>query len=154
MEMMRLAIVAALACVAIACDSQPQHVDASSVHITRNPGLVVVPKLDRTITDAAIATQLANDIQNLPAFPNGAMNCPVDFGTTYSLAFSSGWSAVASVQGCQTVKLSDGRTLWAWNATKLFTDLGSALGLAQDELIPIPCPAALAGTRCYPQPSQ
>jgi len=90
----------------------------------RQPGLVVVPPLDRSITDKDVAAQLAADITGLPAFPSGSMMCPIDFDTTYTLVFSTtsshSWSAVLSVLGCQSVKLNDGRVLWAVHATKLF----------------------------------
>lgn len=130
----------------------------TGVHITRTPGLLVLPPIDKTITDRTVAGQLADDIHSLPAFPKGPVFCPIDFGTTYDLVFSTlsagaPWSAVVSVLGCRTVKLNDGQTLWAINSPKLFTDLGSALGLAPDELVPRPCPAETAGSRCYPQPS-
>jgi hypothetical protein len=128
-----------------------------AVHITRDPGLVVVPTVNQTITNRGVAGKLASDIEALPAFPKGAFVCPIDFGTSYSLMFSttSGghWSATVFVLGCQPVKLSDSRTLWAMNATQLFADLGAALGLAPDELIPRPCPAAQSDTRCFPQPT-
>ena len=147
--------VAVLFAFAAACSSTDRTV--ISVHITRNPGLVVVPAVDQTITDRAIANQLATDIQDLPTFPNGVFNCPIDFGTTYKLVFTtvsaSTWSATLSVLGCKTVKLSDGRTVWALNATKLFEDLGAALGLAPDEFTPEPCGVAAPGSRCYAQPT-
>lgn len=128
-----------------------------NVRITRTPGLFVLPPLAQTITDRAIAGGLASDIESLPVFPSGIVSCPVDFGTSYTLAFSTAgggaWSAVISVLGCRRVKLSDGRVLSALNASKLFADLGGALDLAPDELIPRPCDGATVGTRCYPQPS-
>jgi hypothetical protein len=53
----------------------------------------------------------------LEMFPSGSMVCPIDFGTTYTFAFSTisshSWTAVLSVLGCQSVKLSDGRVLRA-----------------------------------------
>ena len=131
----------------VAADSR-----VDSVHITRNPGLFVAPPIDRVITDRRTAEILAGDIEALPPFPSGTMFCPIDYGTTYNLAFSSGWSAVVSVRGCQQVAISDGRELWAWGRQKLFSDLGNALGLAPDELVLQPCAPAAAGERCYPQP--
>lgn len=125
-----------------------------AVHITRDPGLFVVPEIDPTITNRDVAGTLAGDIEALPPFPKGAIMCPADFGTTYDLTFSTDsgarWSAVLSALGCRGVDLSNGRTLWAYDASKLFTDLGSALGLAPDELIPRPCPGAAPDSRCYP----
>src|SRR5207302_7953578 len=142
---------------AITCTGQPTDDSVISVHVMRQPGFGVVPPLDRSITDKHVAAQLAADITGLPAFPSGSMMCPIDSDTRYTLVFSSvsshSWSAVLSVLGCQSVKLNDGRVLWAVHATKLFADLGEALGLAPDDLVPRPCNSALPATRCYPQPS-
>ena len=128
-----------------------------AVHITREPGLLVVPQIDQRITNRHVAGTLAGDIEALPPFPKGAIMCPADFGTTYDLAFSAGtggsWSAIVSVLGCREVNLSNGPNLWAYNANKLFTDLGAALGLAPDELIPHVCPPPVSSSRCYPQPT-
>ena len=128
----------------------------TAVHITRNPGLFVLPEIDKSITDRAVAGALAGDIEALPAFPDGAFLCPIDFGTTYDLTFStvsrSSWSAVVSVKGCQGVTLSEGRVRRAFGAVKLFNDLGAALGLAPDELVPMPCPPPAPGAHCYAQP--
>jgi len=128
-----------------------------AVHISRDPGLLVVPQIDQTITNRDVAATLAGDIEGLPAFPPGFISCPVDFGTRYILTFSTVtgqiWSARVSAQGCRGVKLSDGRTLWALPATKLFADLGTALRLAPDEVVPRPCSGAAPGSICYPQPT-
>jgi hypothetical protein len=127
-----------------------------AVHITRDPGLLVIPQIDQTIADRDMAATLAGDIEALPAFPRRVISCPVDFGTSYSLTFSTtraqNWSATVSAQGCRAVRLSDGRMLWALLATKLFADLGAALSLPPDELIPRPCAGVASGSRCYPQP--
>jgi len=126
-----------------------------AVHITRDPGLFVLPQVDQTITNRDVAATLAGDIEALPAFPPRIISCPVDFGTSYTLLFNTTstrhWSATVSAQGCRTVRLSDGRTLWALLTPKLFADLGAALGLAPDELIPRPCVGVASGSRCYPQ---
>ena len=128
-----------------------------AVHITRDPGLLVVPQVDQTITDRNVAGRLAGDIEALPPFPKGGMICPNEIGTTYDLTFSTvsggSWSAVVSVLGCRGVNLSNGRILWAYNANMLFTDFGAALGLASDELIPHVCPPPTPDTRCYSQPT-
>lgn len=151
-----LAILASITTL-VACGTPGPDQTVTAVHITRTPGLFVLPPIDQTIIDRSVARQLAEDINSLPAFPKEPISCPNDFGTTYTLVFSTvsggSWSAVISVLGCRTVKLSDGRTLWALNSPKVFTDLRSALGLAPDELIPQPCPAETPGSRCYPQPS-
>ena len=128
---------------------------APSVQITRTAGLFILPPLASTITNASTVNRLLDDIRQLPPFPAGVMSCPIDFGTSYKLEFKSAGksflTAVISVQGCQGVRLSDGRSLWAANASSLFTDLGAALSLTPGELIPFPCPPPI-GTICYPQP--
>lgn len=127
----------------------------ASVRITRNPGtFILLPPIDRTITDPATVTRLENDIDHLPAFPTGGMSCTIDFFTTYTLVFSNGTTpvltAVVSALGCRVVTLSTGRTLSAARAPWLYTDLGATLGLTMDELQPFPCPA-LNRTVCYHQ---
>ena len=59
-----------------------------SVRITRTPGLFILPRLDQTITDSGTVARLRADIDRLPAFPAGAISCPVDFGTSYTLVFN------------------------------------------------------------------
>ncbi len=129
----------------LACGTTSSGASVVSVRVTRQAGLVVVPALDQTVSDPGTAQQLATDVLALPRFQPGGYLCPVDFGTTYTLLFSTRtpyrWSAVVSVLGCQTVKLSDGRVLRAANTSKLYADLGAALGLPPDELVPRPCPS-------------
>ena len=132
------------------------HTTDQSVRITRNPGLFILPALDQTITDTGTVARLRADIDRLPPLPAGVMSCPIDFGTTYTLMFKGSGqpllTAVLAAQGCRVVKLSDGRVLWAVSSTSLYTDLGAALGLTQDELIPFPCPAP-GRSVCYQQPT-
>ncbi|MHB8488789.1 MAG: hypothetical protein ACYDCS_07670 [Candidatus Dormibacteria bacterium] len=127
-----------------------------SVRVTRTPGLFILPALAVTITDPSMVNELLDDIRRLPPMPAGVMSCPVDFGTSYTLQFrSSGTRALTAViaaQGCREVQMSDGRLLWAATSPSLFFDLGTALHLTQDELIPSPCPPR-SGSICYPQPS-
>ena len=61
-----------------------------SVRITRTPGLFILPTVDQTITDSPTANGLASDIEALPPFPRETMNCPIDFGTSLSLATRMG----------------------------------------------------------------
>jgi hypothetical protein len=128
----------------------------SSLQITRSPGLFILPPVNRAISDPAVISRLTADINQLRGFPAGVTSCPIDFGTSYQLVLRSdgkpGLTAVISAQGCKGVKLGNGRELWAATSPKLFTDLGAALGLARDELIPFPCPP-ITGTVCYPQPT-
>ncbi len=125
---------------------------ATSVRITRDPGLFVMPQLDRTITNPLTVRRLANDILALPAGPSGTQSCPADFGTSYTLRFTGGapWSAVVDVRGCRTVRLSDGRNLWSLTTPSFEPDLAAAIGLSTGDFSPIPC--AAGQTRCYPQP--
>ncbi len=126
----------------------------TSVRITRTPGLYILPQIDRTITDAAVAARLAMDIEQLPLAPSGPVSCPADFGTSYTLTFNvpgaSAWTAIVHVTGCLLVTLSDGPARSAPTSTSLYTDLGAALGLVQDELDPRPCPVP-PGEHCYAQ---
>lgn len=127
-----------------------------SVRITRTPGLLILPPLDQTITDAATVVRLWADIEGLPTFPAGTISCPIDFGTSYTLTFNDpgqpALMAVISALGCRPVKLSDGRVLWALDSPSLYSDLGSALELSPDELIPVPCTGPHR-TVCYQQPA-
>lgn len=154
--MARLAVVAVLVVVVAACGGGAGAAGAS-VRITRTPGLFILPPVGRTVTDVAVVTRLASDIEKLPLFPSRSVACPADTGTSYTLAFAipgkSPWTAVVSVSGCRGVTLSDGPTRSAASSPSLFTDLGSALGLALDELIPGACPAPTGG-RCYAQPTR
>ena len=124
------------------------------LHITRTPGLFALPPLDREISDSSAVGKLAADIQRLPLLTTGVVDCPVDFGTAYQLAFGGAagtvWSAVVDVSGCRAVSLSNGPTRSALNADAFFTDLAAAVGLTQVELIPVPCPSPTGGL-CYPQ---
>jgi hypothetical protein len=125
---------------------------ATTVRVTRDPGLFVMPQLDRTITNQQTVRRLATDILELPGVPSGTHSCPADFGTSYTLRFTGGapWSAVVDVFGCRTVRLSDGRNLWSLTTTSFNPDLAAALGLSTGDFSPIPCMAGQ--TRCYPQP--
>lgn len=127
-----------------------------SVRITRTPGLFILPQIDRTITDAAVAARLATDIEQLPiASGDGPVMCAADFGTSYTLTFNlpgeSAWTATVNVAGCRVAKLSNGPTRAA-TSISLFSDLGAALGLTNDELDPRPCPLP-PGEHCYAQPT-
>jgi hypothetical protein len=128
----------------------------TSLEVTRTPGLFILPALDQTIHDPGTIDRLETDIKRLPPFPDGAISCPIDFGTSYKLVFKDGRlpteTAVVSVQGCRGVILGDGRALWALSSPSLFADLQAALGLTPDQFVPFPCPAP-QGQRCYAQPS-
>jgi hypothetical protein len=127
-----------------------------TVRITWTPGLFLLPPIDRTITDTGTVARLRSDIEGLPTFPAGTISCPIDFGTSYTLVFNDpdqpALRAVVSALGCRGVTLSDGRVLWALTSPSLYSDLGAALGLSPDELMPLPCPPP-HGTVCYQQPA-
>lgn len=146
-----------VAFITAACTSSPpaSSLDANvtSVRITRDPGLIVMPPLNRTITDIRTAQRLARDVLALPVMPSGTYNCPVDFGTSYRLSFAAKtpWSAKMDVLGCGTVSLSDKEIRWTIESPALHTDAAAALGISMSDLAPVPCetPSAI---RCYPQP--
>jgi hypothetical protein len=124
---------------------------AIAVRVTRDPGLFVMPPLDRTITEQKTVRALATDILALPTVPSNSLSCPADFGTSYTLRFTGGapWSAVVDVLGCRTVQLSNGRNLWSATTPSFDPDLAAALGLSISDFSPIPCMAGQS--RCYPQ---
>jgi hypothetical protein len=115
------------------------------VDVTRYPGSLILPPLDLTITDPAAVDRLERDIEALPPYTPGTRFCTIDFGTTYTLIFKDAGepvlTAVISALGCRGVILSNGRTLFAATHPGLYVDLGAALGLPADELIPFPWPA-------------
>ncbi len=97
--------------------------------------------------------RLAGDIQKLEVIPPGtAYFCPIDYGTTYRLDFSrpgeAAWTAKVAALGCQHIQLSDGSELRTDGST-FFADLGAALGMSQDELLPRPCPPEPPDGTCY-----
>ncbi len=124
----------------------------TQVAIVRTPGNLVLPPVDRTITDAQMAARLAADIESLPPFPP-AERCPIDFGTTYTLTFvlpdGSSWTATVAAQGCQVVHVASQPTQWAMHSPGFWDDLTTALGLTQSQVLP---PVCLGPTRsgCAP----
>jgi hypothetical protein len=154
-----------------ACASSPQVVDATlggrptdvpssttknEVRVVRAAGGLRLPPLSRTITDSQTISHLAADIQSLPVLPAGE-HCPADLGTVYTLTFvqpSATWTAAVHAQGCETVQLSTGETLWAIRAPVLWDDLAAALGMSTSQVNPVVCvgatPSVSAGTTCVP----
>jgi hypothetical protein len=124
-----------------------------------------MPPLDVAIADAQTATQLARDLRSLPpAFtgvPGGPaleVNCPNSYGTAYSLTFTPPrqppWTATVDVMGCAGVQMPAGPDLLDLGDTAFLRDLGTALGLAPDQVQPRPCELPLpSGGHCYPQPT-
>ncbi|MFZ0130799.1 MAG: DUF4232 domain-containing protein [Candidatus Dormiibacterota bacterium] len=130
-------------------------VNQAQVHITRSPGLLVLPALESTITDPALAARLATNIRSLPVAPSVCAG-GVSYGTSYTLTFvspgSPTWTAVIQVFGCDEVHLSNGPTRQA-RSPALWSDLAQALDLTSDELRPLPCggPGLTRTSLCYPE---
>ena len=154
-----------------ACASSPQVVDATrggqptgvlspliknEVRVVRIAGGLRLPPLNRTITDPQAVSRLAADVRALPVIPAGE-HCPADLGTVYTLAFvqpMATWTATVHAQGCETVQLSTGETLWAIRAPALWDDLAAALGMSRSQVNPVVCvgatPSVVAGAACVP----
>jgi hypothetical protein len=119
----------------------------AQVTVVRTPGNLVLPPLDRTITDAQMAERLAADVERLPQFPSDK-RCPIDFGTSYTLTFmpahGSSWAATMGAQGCQVVQVMNEPTLWAAHSPGLWADLATALGVGPSEVLPPVCLGAPA----------
>ena len=140
-----------------ACASSSQAIDAThggqptggvtstlvknEVRVVRIAGGLRLPPLNRTITDPQAVTRLAADVRSLPVLPAGE-HCPADLGTVYTLTFvqpSATWTAVLHAQGCETVQLDTGETLWAVSAPSFWSDLASALGIPRSQVNPVVC---------------
>jgi hypothetical protein len=87
------------------------------------------------VAERASARAVATAVCHLPAVPSGAINCPADFGITYSLTFSRLHGAslrpvVIEATGCQTVSGAGG-TRWLLTTIGFWTTLGRAMRLPQ-----------------------
>ena len=153
-----------------ACASSPQVVDATrggqptggvlspliknEVRVVRAAGGLRLSPLNRTITDPQAVSRLAADVRALPVLPAGE-HCPADLGTVYTLTFvqpGATWTAAVHAQGCETVQLSTGETLWAIRAPVLWDDLAAALRMSRSQVNPAVCigatPSVIAGAAC------
>jgi hypothetical protein len=139
-------------------DARAVNADGASqaeVHITRSPGLLVLPILDRTIGDPALVARLATDIRTLPAAPTFCRGGP-SYDTSYTLTFMSPpspiWIATIQVFGCDEVNIGNG-SLRQVRSPALWSDLAQALDLTSDELRPLPCvsPGLTNAVVCYPE---
>lgn len=147
-----------LACLTAACTSVPSNppialsANVDSVRVTRDAGLIIMPSLDKTITDRKTARRLAADLLALPVMPSGNYSCPMDYGTTYTLDFTAAksWSSTIETEGCRLVDYSDGSKRWALTMPAIYSDLPSALGLRSSDFAPLPC-AMPNEVRCYPE---
>jgi hypothetical protein len=81
------------------------------------------------ISDSSEINRLADELNALPAFPSGLMNCPMDDGSYFAIAFSypDGASAKVKVEarGCQGVYVggSTQPAAWAAKSPQLFVTL-------------------------------
>jgi hypothetical protein len=121
---------------------EPASASTSQLRIVRVPGMLVLPPLDRTISDSKTIDRLATDIRALPLVPLDE-RCPASFGTIYSLTFAPAgmprWTATIQAFGCEVVEIGDGPLHWAANSPRLWSELGVALGLSADQLQPPVC---------------
>jgi hypothetical protein len=112
------------------------------LHITRRPGNLELPSLDRTIRVTANIAALAADIRDLPPYPIYE-RCPVSFGTYYTLTFegpgSSPWSATIEARGCEVVQVPGQPPQWAAHSPQLWADIAVALNLTRNDLQPAVC---------------
>jgi hypothetical protein len=127
--------------------------EKGAVQVTRTAGLLVLPKLDVTVTDQQFVEGLARGIRRLPDAPTVCMG-GASYGTTYTLKFTApheaAWTAVVQVFGCDEVTLSSGFIGQATSST-LWSELAAALGISVSEVKPLPCggPGLAQGASCY-----
>lgn len=120
---------AAIAVMAISCTQPVASVGfvgdgATSLVIQQYGGLNDQPPLGLIasihISDSSKISQLAHELNMLPAFPSGAMNCPMDDGSYYALIFSYGdgtsTAIKAEARGCQGVYVGGTKQPVAWAA--------------------------------------
>ena len=101
------------------------------------------PPLDRTVTDAGVASRLYEDIRALHPQPEGNYFCGIDFGIRYDLSFFAGRERVmhAVMAGsCHVIDLGAG-DVRAFD-DRFEADLLGALGLYTrgNDLWPTPMP--------------
>ena len=101
------------------------------------------PPLDRTVTDAEVASRLFEDVRALRPQPEGNYFCGIDFGIRYELSFFAGRERVmhAVMAGsCHVIDLGAG-DVRAFD-DRFEADLLGALGLYTrgNDLWPTPMP--------------
>lgn len=117
-----------------------ENVKPTSVQIKRKEH-GKLEELDMTIRNEPTVRQLYSDLRSLPLFPSRTMYCPLDTGVRYTLTFKRGNKvvlvAVANPTGCQSIKLSNGETVWGVsNAGKPFwTLIANSIGLPNDSYL-------------------
>ena len=82
--MIRVAATLAIAVVLTGCSPS---VDSFSIHRFSADSDNAFPPFDRTVTDAAVASRLYQDIRSLRPQPDGNYFCGLDFGIRYELSF-------------------------------------------------------------------
>jgi hypothetical protein len=79
-------VAATLAIVIVLTGCGPR-ADSFSIHRFSASAADTFPPLDRTVTDAAVASRLYEDIRALRPQPDGTYFCNLDFGVRYELSF-------------------------------------------------------------------
>jgi hypothetical protein len=85
------------------------------------------------ISDSSEISRLTNELNALPPFPSGTMNCPMDDGSYFAIAFSYGDGTSVKVKvearGCQGVYFggSTQATYWAAKSPDLIDTLRALL---------------------------
>jgi hypothetical protein len=136
----RAAAALAIALVLTGCSAS---VDSFSVHRFSASAQNEFPPLDRTVTDAAVASRLYEDIRGLKPQPEGTYFCGLDFGIRYELSFFAGGDRILHgvMQGsCHLIDLGAG-DIRAFD-DRFEADLLGALGLYTrgNDLWPTPIP--------------
>jgi hypothetical protein len=104
----RSAAVLSIAIVLSACSPS---IDSFSIHRFSASTENEFAALDRTVTDAAVASRLYEDIRALRPEPEGTYFCGVDLGIRYELSFVAGRERVmhAVMEGsCHRIDLGAG----------------------------------------------
>jgi hypothetical protein len=97
---------------------------ATSLLIQQYGGLNDQPPLGLVasiqISDLSQISQLVHELNTLPAYPSGAMFCPMDDGSYFALAFSyrdrTSTMVTVDARGCQPVYVGGSKQPVAWAA--------------------------------------
>jgi len=110
---------------------------ATSVLVQQYGGLNDLPPLGLIasvqVSDPSEISRLSSELKALPPFPSGTMNCPMDDGSYFAIAFSYGDGTSAKVKvearGCQGVYFggSTQATYWAAKSPDLIDTLKALL---------------------------
>jgi hypothetical protein len=118
-------------------------VDSFSVHRFSASAQNQFPPLDRTVTTAAVASRLYEEVRALKPRPDGTVFCALDFGVRYELSFFARGERVlhgVMEMGCGVIDLGAGDVR---SVDETFqADLLDALGLYTrgNDLWPTPIP--------------